>query len=463
MASIKERNGKYVVIYTYKNEYGERKQKWETFEKLAEAKKRRAEVEFKKTTGEIIVPQCTYVHELLDEYIKLYGREKWALSTYDSNVGVINNYIRPIIGNTKLKDVNTRYIEKYYQKLQLTPAKSGAVLRRNSSEFVTPARIREIHKLLKSCFRQAVKWEMVARNPVEYATVPKYSPKKREIWTAEDLQYALEVCEDDLLRMAINLTFACSLRIGELLGLTWDCVDITEEAMKDHRAHVVIDKELQRISKSAAENLGDKDIIFKFPESSEKNVTTRVLKTLKTESSVRKVFIPTSVAVMLQEWRRKQDETKEYLGGEYQDFNLVLATSFGLPIGDSYLRGRMNKLIKDYNLPKIVFHSLRHTSITYKLKLNGGDIKSVQGDSGHAQANMVTEVYSHIIDEDRRKNAELIEEAFYNKENLDPDMKKKTNETINIPDNVDIELVNKVLANPEFMKLLQAVEATMKK
>ena len=33
---------------------------------------------------------------------------------------------------------------------------------------------------------------------------------------------------------------------------------------------------------------------------------------------------------------------------------------------------------------------LRHTSVTYKLKLNGGDIKAVQGDSGHSQVNMVT-------------------------------------------------------------------------
>lgn len=42
--------------------------------------------------------------------------------------------------------------------------------------------------------------------------------------------------------------------------------------------------------------------------------------------------------------------------------------------------------------------------MTYKLKLNGGDIKAVQGDSGHSQVDMVTDVYSHIIDEDRRRN-----------------------------------------------------------
>jgi hypothetical protein len=59
-----------------------------------------------------------------------------------------------------------------------------------------------------------------------------------------------------------------------------------------------------------------------------------------------------------------------------------------------------------------VFHSLRHTSVTYKLKLSDGDIKAVQGDSGHAQADMVTEVYGHIIDEDRRKNAERMEKKI---------------------------------------------------
>ena len=52
------------------------------------------------------------------------------------------------------------------------------------------------------------------------------------------------------------------------------------------------------------------------------------------------------------------------------------------------------------------------------LKLSGGDIKAVQGDSGHAQADMVTEVYGHIIDEDRRKNAQRMEDAFYNMEIL---------------------------------------------
>ena len=42
-----------------------------------------------------------------------------------------------------------------------------------------------------------------------------------------------------------------------------------------------------------------------------------------------------------------------------------------------------------------------------------GDIKSVQGDTGHAEAEMVTDVYSEIVDEDRRLNAKKLDEEFY--------------------------------------------------
>ncbi len=72
-------------------------------------------------------------------------------------------------------------------------------------------------------------------------------------------------------------------------------------------------------------------------------------------------------------------------------------------------------LIRKHNLPDAVFYSLRHSRTTYTLKLNCGDMKSVQGDTGHAQLKMVSDVYSHILDEDRRHNAEMVEEAFYRK------------------------------------------------
>jgi integrase len=85
-----------------------------------------------------------------------------------------------------------------------------------------------------------------------------------------------------------------------------------------------------------------------------------VLKTPKTESSVRKIFIPKSVAKMLEKLKAGQDEMKSILGKDYQKYDLVIATDYGLPIGEAAIRKRFKKLIKDHDLPDVVFHSLRH-------------------------------------------------------------------------------------------------------
>nr|WP_243243710.1 N-terminal phage integrase SAM-like domain-containing protein [Blautia faecis] len=51
----------------------------------------------------------------MEEYIAVYGKDKWALSTYESDVTKINTYIIPLIGDTKLRDINTRFVEQFYQ------------------------------------------------------------------------------------------------------------------------------------------------------------------------------------------------------------------------------------------------------------------------------------------------------------------------------------------------------------
>ena len=79
------------------------------------------------------------------------------------------------------------------------------------------------------------------------------------------LMKAVEVCKDPKLRLAINLAFACSLRIGELLGLTWSCIDISDESIHNGAAYVYVNKELQRVERSAMQQLDDKDVIFAFP------------------------------------------------------------------------------------------------------------------------------------------------------------------------------------------------------
>ena len=54
-------------------------------------------------------------------------------------------------------------------------------------------------------------------------------------------------------------------RLGELLGLTWDCVDITEEAINENRAYINVNKQVERVSKKAVEELNSKEVILIFP------------------------------------------------------------------------------------------------------------------------------------------------------------------------------------------------------
>ena len=99
MASIVKRKKKYSVVYTYTDENGNKRQKWETFETNAEAKKRKLQVEYEQESGTFIPPSAKTVNDLLDEYMSIYGVNTWAMSTYESRKSLIANYIRPLIGS----------------------------------------------------------------------------------------------------------------------------------------------------------------------------------------------------------------------------------------------------------------------------------------------------------------------------------------------------------------------------
>jgi len=180
MATILNRNNKYVVIYWYSDENGNRKQKWETFGTMEAALKRKSDVENKREDDDIILPLCRNVNELFNEYVELYGKENWAPTTYQSNVRLFSNYIQPLIGKESLESLTTRYMERYYQKLQKTPAVVNTSTGKSASRFVSTSTIQDIHKLLRSCFQQGVKWEIMDKNPCTYATTPKHKSKKRQ-------------------------------------------------------------------------------------------------------------------------------------------------------------------------------------------------------------------------------------------------------------------------------------------
>lgn len=429
MASIQRKGDKYYVVYRYTTLEGETKMKWESVKSFAEAKKRKAEVENSLNKKTFIPPSNQTVSEFFQDFVDTYGEQKWSLSTYKSNTALIDNYIDPAIGSMKIQDVTKRVIDRFYNQLSRTkPVISRGRLPK--TEFLTPTMIEKIAHLMASAMKQAVRWDILSSNPTEGALLPKVHYKKREIWTADIIRLALDKCEDHRLYLAMNLSFACSLRLGEALGLTWDNVHITEKDMKNDEAWIFVDKELERVSVQAMKKLGNKDVITVFP-TTKKNATTRmVLKKPKTSSSIRKIWLPKTLAYIFLKWKEEQNELKQILKTDYLDYGLVITHNDGRPCENRNIETAFNKLKKKNDLPDVVFHSLRHSSTTYKLALSNGNIKDVQGDTGHATAQLVTDVYSHMLDEGRKNNAVKFNAAFYRKPDLHVEEPEKKSDVL---------------------------------
>lgn len=417
MASIQKKGDSFYVVYRHKQTNGTYKQIWEKRQNYADAKRRKAEIENSMNTGSYIPPSTQTVDEFLQDFVNIYGEQKWALSTYKSNTSLIRNYISPVLGKMKIQDVTKRVIDKYYQQLSKTsPVVSHGRVPR--TKYLTPAMIEKIAHLMASAMKQAVRWDILPNNPTEGALFPKVEYRKRDIWTADIIRDALDKCEDHRLYLAMNLSFACSLRLGEALGLTWDNVHISEKAILNDEAWIYVNKELTRVSVVAMDALANKDILTEFP-TSKKNATTRlVLKKPKTASSERKIWLPKTLAHILLRWKQEQDKLREILQDDFLDYGLVITHNDGRPCENRNIETSFNKLKEKYNLPNVVFHSLRHSSTTYKLALSNGNIKDVQGDTGHATAQLVTDVYSHMLDESRKNNAIKFNAEFYNKPDL---------------------------------------------
>lgn len=417
MASIIKRKKSYSVVYNYTDENGEIRQKWETWHTRKEALKRKSEVENKQNEGVFISPNEQTVKDFLYDFVCTYGEKKWGVSMYDSQTSLIANYINPIIGDMEVQSITPRVVDKYIQTLQKTPC---VVTKTNKArtEFVSNCTIEKIIKLLRCAFKQAVRWELIGKNPFENSILPKTQYKKRDIWDAETIRIALDKCEDSKLYIAMNLSFACSLRLGEILGLTWKNVHIDDNDIAEDNAYIYIEAELERASKRAIEVIGEKDIYHIFQPLMSNTSTRLVLKKPKTESSIRKVWLPKTVAYILRDWKKAQDELKGFLGNEYNDYDLVVALPNGRPCEGRIIHKEFAALKEAAKLPNVVFHSLRHSSTTYKLKLNHGDLKATQGDTGHAEIDMITKVYAHILDEDRKINAQKFESAFYSNPDL---------------------------------------------
>ncbi len=86
--------------------------------------------------------------------------------------------------------------------------------------------------------------------------------------------------------------------------------------------------------------------------------------------------------------------------------------------------------------------------------LSHGNIKDVQGDAGHKSADVLTNVYGHILDERRKENAKLFDQSFYQ----NPDLRQNSDEAAKEKGTVDVaKLLKLIQESPELKESLKQI------
>ena len=419
MAYITKRGNSYSVRYTYEDEHGKSCDKWESFPTKEEATNRKKQIEHELAAGTFLIPSSVTVAEFLMDWLpKQCSKHKWAPKTYESNLSTIQNLIIPYIGSMEMQKLKPYHMENLYTTLSKTPCgsyiegKKQELTEKQKQRFLSGTTIHEVHRLLGTAFQYAVEWGILVKSPVPVDS-PKKSTQERTIWTVEEMRAALDSMEDPILHLAVHLTLVGALREGEIVGLTPEDLDFDAA---DGIGTFRINKSMQRVRKEALNQVDDGCIIKVFPDKLERSTTSLILKSTKTASSCRTIFMTSALKEELKKWLNQlaADEMKDPT--RYHDSGMLFRLPNGLAVEPVLIRKKFLKWQDAHpEFPRIVFHGLRHSSATYQLMISGGDVKAVQGTTGHATADMLVNTYAHIQQSSRVELGRKFEEGFYAK------------------------------------------------
>ena len=327
--------------------------------------------------GVYVDPARLLLKDWLNTWLWEYKKQTLRPSTFQDYESLINNHIVPAIGHYKLKDLRPEHLQALYNSKY-----------ENGLSFST---IKQIHVILHSALDQALKNGLIVRNVSEATTLPKVKTKNEiRVLTLQEQQRFIAALEGERLRPAFLLALASGVRLGELLALKWDCVNLKEGT-------ITIKSSLRRI-KTYDKNLPTKTMLaFQEP---------------KTAAGIRTIPVPPVILEELKEHRKRQLEERLQAGSLYEDNNLVFATELGTPIEPRNFLRVFYRIIEKANLD-INFHALRHTYATRLLEANEHP-KVVQELLGHNDISTTLNIYSHVMPEIKKAAAMKLNNLFEN-------------------------------------------------
>ena len=420
MASIMKRGNTYSVRYNYKDHAGKPCKGWETFKTKAEAQERKITVEKELLDGTFLVPDAMTVEEMLYKWIPIQSsKHKWSPKTYTQSVAMVQNLIVPYIGKRKVQDLRTYDIEQFYATLSQTPCgqyvhgEKQELTENQKKRLLSSTSIHEVHTLLKTAFSYAVDWDLIHKSPAP-REAPKVNTEERTIWDERTMLAALQTIENPALHLAVHMSMILSLREGEILGLQPGDIDFDAA---DGRGTITVGRSLQRTEKAALEKTDPNQIYHIFPDQREGSSSALVLKKPKTKKSSRTLYLTRPLKEELLTWLEKLRQDELAMDGRYRNCGQLFRLPNGMPVAPEALSKWYRTWRAEHpEFEKIVFHGLRHSSATYQLIESGGNIKAVQGNTGHATTGILMDTYAHTQDKPRLELAEKLEADFYSQD-----------------------------------------------
>lgn len=220
------------------------------------------------------------------------------------------------------------------------------------------ATVNAAHGVLRRALAQAVRWQMLARNPTDGVTPPVPKRKTMQTWTPDEVRRFLLAARGDRLFAFYVLALTTGMRRGELLGLWWEDIDWAGRAL-------VVRRQL-------TQGAGDK-----------------MLSEPKTAQARRRVVLTPAALTALAQHRDEQAAE-----GYVQQF--VFVTSSGKTYWPAHIRPVFRHLCQRAGVPVIRIHDLRHTAATLLLGY-GVNPKVVSEMLGHGDVSMTLDVYSHVL------------------------------------------------------------------
>lgn len=279
----------------------------------------------------------------------------------------IRNHMIPYFGKMKLSDLKPMHIKEWHDKLK---------------KQINRTTIQDVHKLMKRIVRDAVLWEVIAKNPFDLIKTPTSETKKMEIWEKEDVSYFLANIKDDPLYIAFYLALTTGMRQSEILGLRWESVNFENRTIS-------VTATLQKTSGKIIENT-------------------------KSKTSARNIQVSAEIIHELKKHRKEQKQKQLIAGTAWKHHDLVVSTGFGTPIIARNLNRSFDRLKNKLKMKQITFHELRHSHATLLLKANIHP-KIVSERLGHSTIKVTLDRYSHVIPNMQKEAADMIDQLLLSK------------------------------------------------